>query len=229
MATRDERFERFIEEKPKFHDWTDVPPVGANVLRFIHDRLTPEMNTLETGAGHTTVTFAITGTFHTCITPYEDERVRIMGYCSGLGLDLERVTFILKSSDEALPTGDKIPNQLDFVFIDGAHRFPFPVIDWHYAGGRLKVGGILGVDDFTMPSVRILYDFLRGEEEWQVETEFGNTAFFRKVKEPTIISDWQGQKINQQKSGSSPSPSFTSVKSIKARLRDTIRLWMGRL
>jgi hypothetical protein len=229
MATRDEVFDRFTKEKPKFHDWAEVPPVGLKVLKFIHDNLTPEMKTLETGAGHTTVVFIISGACHTCITPYEDEQVRIIGYSSGLGLDLGKVTFILKSSDEALPSGDKIPSQLDFVFIDGAHRFPFPVIDWHYGGSRLKVGGILGVDDFTMPSVRILYDFLRGEEEWKVETEFGNTAFFRKVKEPLIISDWQGQKINQQGNKMSPILSCVPSKSIKARLRDTIRLWMGKL
>jgi hypothetical protein len=228
MSDRDERFERLINEKPKFHHWEEAPPVEANVLRFIHDQLTPEMNTLETGAGHTTVTFAITNTLHTCITPYEDEQVRIVGYCSELGLDLRRVRFILKSSDEALPSDHKIPNQLDFVFIDGAHRFPFPVIDWHYAGCRLKIGGILGVDDFPMPSVRVLYDFLRGEEEWVVEAEFGNTAFFRKIKEPLITSDWEGQRINQQKNGMFTMPSRLPQKSIKGRLRETIRLWTGR-
>jgi hypothetical protein len=83
------------------------------------------------------------------------------------------------------------------VLIDGAHRFPFPIVDWHYTQHRVPVGGIVIVDDYVMPSVRILYDFLSGEDEWELIDAFAVTAFFRRVK-PTINTwNWADQRINK--------------------------------
>ncbi len=187
-----------IRDNPQFHGPADAAPtswaVGAEVLRFIHDHVKPGMHTLETGSGHTTVAFAITGSDHTCITPNAAEADRIAAYCKSLGLD-DRIRFILQRSDTALPRGE-FPDKLDFVFLDGAHRFPLPIIDCHYTEPRLNVGGILGIDDFNMPSVRVLYDFLRGEKEWELIREVANTAFFRKLAAVTPVNDWQGQRMN---------------------------------
>jgi len=198
MTNSEEKLRTLLNDKPRFHDWSDVPPTSAEVLEFIYRNLNSDMTTLETGAGHSTVVFAIAGTNHVCIDTGKQECERIAGYCSNIGVDTSRIAFINRSSDAALSRSETTPPQLDFIFIDGAHRFPFPIIDYHYTEGRLKIGGILGVDDFTMPSVRILYDFLRGEDEWEIVEEIGETAFFRRVSETRIVSDWQGQNINRQ-------------------------------
>jgi len=109
----------------------------------------------------------------------------------GLGKEL------LPSELDHIPSElDHIPSELDHILIDGAHRFPFPIIDWHYTAPKLRLGGILSVDDFKMPSVKILYDFLCIEEVWELIEVIHNTAFFRKLREPFIIDDWQNQKIN---------------------------------
>ena len=71
---------------------------------------------------------------------------------------------------------------MDFVFIDGAHAFPIACIDFHYTEYRLKVGGIMGVDDIFMPSVRILYDFLCAEDDWELVETISDTAFFRLLR-----------------------------------------------
>lgn len=190
--------ERLLKDNPQFHYYKGAFTSWAihpDTLRFLYSMLTPGMSTLETGCGQTTVVFSIAGTKHICIMPDREEAERVQKYCAELGLP-KNITFIIKSSDIVLPQGEQIPSELDHVFIDGAHGFPAPIIDWHYTARRLKLGGIVSVDDFKMPSVKVLYDFLCVEEEWELITVMHNTAFFRKLGEPKDINDWSGQKIN---------------------------------
>jgi hypothetical protein len=191
--------EKLIQDNPQFHfyqgrftSWA----VHPDTLRFLCNLLTPGMSTLETGCGQTTVVFSLAGANHICVTPNSGEAERVKQYCAELGLT-KNITFLLESSDVVLPKSELIPSGLDHVFIDGAHGFPAPVIDWHYTASKLKLGGILGVDDFKMPSVRILYDFLCAEEEWELIKVMYNTAFFRKLQEPKSLVHWSGNKMNQ--------------------------------
>jgi len=192
--------ERLLADKPQLHTWSSGAAaswaVSPDVLTFLHSRLKPGMVTLETGSGHTTVVFAIARTRHTCITPAENEAQAIRAYCAKIGIE-PQVRFIHASSDAALADPATVQEPLDLVFIDGAHRFPLPCIDFHYTERHLKVGGLLGVDDCTMPSVKVLCDFLEGEDEWKQVERIGNTAFYERVRETRIVSDWQGQKMNR--------------------------------
>jgi hypothetical protein len=195
-----DEIEQLIQRRPHFHAWPDGKPanwaVAPDVLRFIHGSVAPGMQTLETGAGQTTVAFAIAGARHICITPDRDQTQRIRAYCGEHGID-QTVTFIHESSDVALPAGEFIPEVLDFVLIDGAHRFPYPILDWHYTERRLRVGGIVAVDDYPMPSVRMLHDFLLGEDEWQPIKIFQTTSFFQRKRATEYIWDWADQNINK--------------------------------
>lgn len=192
--------ERLLTERPAFHAWPDGAPadwsVAPDVLRFLAELVKPGMNTLETGAGQTTVAFAVAGANHTCITPDSAQAEKIQAYIRSLAAR-SSIRFIHRSSDEALPTDRDIPERLDLVLIDGAHRFPFPILDWHYTQARVPVGGYVVVDDYKMPSVRILYDFLSGEDEWELARAFEVTAFFRKVKDVVSVWDWADQRINK--------------------------------
>jgi hypothetical protein len=189
-----------IAKRPPLHAWPDGKPanwsVAPEVLRFIYEHLKPGMQTLETGAGQTTAAFAIAGTQHVCITPDRAESERIRAFCREHGIK-DSVTYIHESSDVALPSGQGIPEVLDFVLIDGAHRFPFPMLDWHFTERRIPVGGIVAVDDFPMPSVRILYDFLLGEDEWELVQQFQVTSFFRRRQLTVSVWDWADQRINR--------------------------------
>jgi len=180
---------------------------------------------LETGAGQTTVAFAIAGTHHVCITPDRTQAERIRSYCSEHGIK-DTVTFIHESSDTALASGQGIPDVIDFVLIDGAHRFPFPILDWHFTQRRVPVGGILAVDDYLMPSVRILHDFLLGEDEWELIQSFQVTSFFRRKRETVNEWDWADQKINkahlarylkQSNTGSRPQGIARSLRALLGR------------
>src|SRR5262245_47525467 len=147
--------DKLISDCPHFHAWPDGSPanwaVAPDVLRFIFARLRPEMQTLETGAGQTTVAFALAGTRHVAVTPDRDQAARIRDYCAQNAVT-GRLEFLHGSSDEVLPCDKSIPDRLDFVLIDGAHRFPLPIIDWYYTAPRIPVGGIVAVDDCSMPS-----------------------------------------------------------------------------
>jgi hypothetical protein len=192
--------DRLLLDKPQLHVWSDGRPaswaVSPGVLRWMHAQLKPGMRTLETGSGHTTVMFAIAGTQHTCITPSHAEGEAITRYCHSIGVSTDGLRFVYQPSDVALAAPGVLPESLDFVFIDGAHRFPLPHIDFHYTEPRIKVGGILGVDDCGMPSVRQLHDFLDGEDEWVRDHALGSTVFFRRIAETKIVSDWKGQRMN---------------------------------
>jgi len=195
--------DRLLEDRPLFHEhphdghavsWA----VNADVVRFIYEIVTPEMATLETGSGHSTVAFALSGARHIAVTPSAKESQRILEYCAGIGIE-PNVAFVNERSDLALPRHEAIPSELDFVFIDGAHAFPMACVDFHYTEQRLKVGGIMGVDDIFMPSVRLLYDFLCADDDWELIRQIRDTAFFRMRRRQDFQSDdpWTTQGINK--------------------------------
>lgn len=192
--------ERLLKDRPMFHTWDDGSPVSfatsPRVLHFIFEHAKPNMTTLETGSGYSTVAFALAKTNHICITPSQEEPKKILQYCQQIGLQAS-IQFLTESSDAVLPKPGAIPAALDFVFIDGAHRFPYACVDFHYTGEKVKVGGILGVDDVDMPSVKVLYDFLQGEADWKLMERIKDTAFFQRVSLPNHVMDWTGQGMNQ--------------------------------
>jgi hypothetical protein len=57
------------------------------------------------------------------------------------------------------------------AFLDGNHRFEAVFVDLFFAGGLLKEGGIVFVDDTQLPGVRRAVDFFRANLGWIVEDE----------------------------------------------------------
>jgi hypothetical protein len=84
--------------------------------------------------------------------------------------------------------------ELDLVLIDGQHAFPAPFIDWYYTARRLKVSGMLLIDDIQLWTGRILTDFLSEEPEWSLISDLsGRTAAFVKEKDYSQ-EKWWGQQ-----------------------------------
>jgi predicted O-methyltransferase YrrM len=165
------------EDKPLFHyaDEHDVRraalagitlPLGdfsmavsPGVLRWIADRVTDDMVTIETGAGKTTVLFAVLAKHHYCCTPSQREADKIRAYLERIGVSDDKVTFVIGSTDETLPRLG-IGTIIDFAYIDGCHGYPFPALDWHYIDKHLRVGGIVGMDNAELRPVREHCEFL---------------------------------------------------------------------
>jgi predicted O-methyltransferase YrrM len=191
---------RLANDSGLFHlDDTGKPLARAltfEPLKAVATHVSGSMRTLETGCGGSTVVFAALGARHTVVTPSEAEADRVKRFCAENRISVDRVDFRIGSSDDVLTTWEE---PLDAILIDGAHRMPYPLIDWHYAGRRLRVGGVLLLDDVAIPAVHVLYEFLRGEEEWTLLRSYGDKlAVFRKNAEPveSHIGDWEVQRYN---------------------------------
>jgi hypothetical protein len=163
-------------------------------LDWLERNVEPGMATLETGAGSSTIVFAARGAEHVAVTPEAAEEERIRAACRELGVDDSRVRFLLGSSHEVLP--GRAGQPLDLALVDGAHGFPYPILDWWYLAPQLRVGGRLLVDDAYMPAVGTLVDALRASPAWELEEAVGHrTVVVRKLADELPDFDWRGERI----------------------------------
>ena len=173
--------------------------IEEDVLRFIADNVQMGNKTLETGAGCSTLVFAIQKTQHVAITPSETEIGLIREYASNNKIGLSSVKFVPESSELYLPRGDE--TNLDMVLLDGKHAFPWPVVDWFFTADKLKRGGLMLLDDAQMRSVAILSEFMAAEPGWQFVRSFsGKTLVFRKVRDKVLDVAWHMQPWTFNKS-----------------------------
>lgn len=182
----------------KFHaggtrDWS----LNDKTIQYMVSLLPDQARTLETGAGASTIAFAAQGCQHTVVTPSSDEVDRIKSHCQQNNIDLSKVTFRIAPSQDVMPT---IEGPFDFILIDGGHGFPIPYLDWFYGAQRLKVGGIVAVDDVHTWTGASLRDFLAKENGWKhVATVDRKTAFYR-LTEPFSYAEWDEQPFNRKQS-----------------------------
>jgi len=182
---------------PNFHGSDDEPKNWKSqweILELLQQRLNPGARSLETGCGYSTVVAAEAGADHVTVTPSADEQVRVRAFCDGHGINHGNVKFAIGPSCEMLPTLD---GELDLVYIDGAHGFPHPCVDWMYTEARLAVGGALLVDDIRIPSCRMLHEFLMEEPNWKLDRYIGDTSIFTKTAQGNNSADWMHQGINR--------------------------------
>ena len=214
-----DRLEQIIRERPRFHkSETEIerafdpsesllPPqtaaqlasgeltcygIEAEVLSFIGERIGKGSRTLETGAGCSTLVFAICGSDHVAITPSQSEIKLITEYAAQKQICLSNVQFINQSSDHCLPRFEN--GRFDLVLLDGKHAFPWPIIDWFFTAERLRNGGILIIDDVHLRSVGILAEFLKSDPGWELIRDFSAKTFaFRKTRESIHDVAWHMQ------------------------------------
>ena len=127
-----------------------------NALEWLERTVRPGMATLETGAGSSTIVFAAGGAEHEAVSPSAAEHEAIRAECARLGISSERLRFHIGLSHEVL--AEREPRPLDLALIDGAHGFPYPVLDWWYLAGQIELGGLVVLDDAYMPPVGMLVD-----------------------------------------------------------------------
>lgn len=163
-------------------------------LRWLEHNVEPGMATLETGAGSSTMMFAACGAEHEAVTPSADEAERIRAECERRGIPADKLRFRIGPSHEVLPAWE--PRPLDLVLVDGAHGFPYPILDWWYLAPRLRVGGVMLLDDAYMPPVGALVDALRAQPAWEVAAPIGHrTVAVRKVSGELPSFDWGGERV----------------------------------
>jgi hypothetical protein len=160
----------------------------------------PASVSAETGCGLSTILLGSAASEHHCFTLLDSERVRILETAARLDIQLGNVRFHIGDSIASLPNAE-LP-LLDIAVVDGAHAFPYPVADWTFLARPLRVGGLLGIDDSWIPSVRSLTNFLDHEREWNRLSADGRTNWYRRGVADTSASvypdGWDIQGINRR-------------------------------
>ena len=163
-------------------------------LEWLEGELREGMATVETGSGASTIVFAAAGTDHVAVTADPDEEERVRGACRELDVSSERVTFEVGYSHDMLPR--LADRELDLALLDGAHGFPYPVLDWWHLAPRLKVGGRMLLDDAYMPPVAVVLDHARSSKSWEIERAISyRTVVLRKVADELPPFDWEGGRL----------------------------------
>ena len=169
--------------------------VSPGTLRFLADNVTAGHRTLEVGCGVSTVVLAATGAEHTAMSPAPEEHAHIRAYCAEIGVDTSRLRYLEGLSHDLLPG---ITDQLDLALVDGAHSFPYPVVDYHYVSRLLRPGGLLLLDDVPIPAVGILFRFLSSEPAWRLVEVLDDRAAAFRLERPLDQGDpWGDQQINR--------------------------------
>jgi hypothetical protein len=202
MQTEGERIaflNRVLDDLPRVHVYDDFePPHGVwstetACYELMASRCQPGSSTLETGLGVSTVLFTGWGCDHICVMPGADEAARLRGYCETKGIDTSRLDLRVVSSDIELP---RLPTdlELDLVFVDGAHSFPMPAIDWYFAGQKLRHGGTLILDDIALPALsRGLVPFLDADPRWVFLAGTSKWRAYERAASGPLLESWDDQ------------------------------------
>ena len=167
---------------PSLHRREEFWGLAWEALGWLEQNVQRGMRTLETGAGASTLVFAASGAEHQAVTPDPDEERRVREACAARGIDDTRVTFHIGRSQDVLP---KLPDsRLDLVLVDGAHGFPYPILDWWYLAPLLRAGGRMLLDDAYLSPVAAIVDYVRGSATWELEKPVSfRTACIRKLRD----------------------------------------------
>ena len=187
--------DRLLADPPAVHVELGNPEGGVwrtdrDCYEFIAASVAPDARTLETGLGISTVLFLLLGAWHTCVTPFLSEASRLRAYCLDRGIPADRLQLIVDYSDNALPG---LSGERDLVFVDGGHAFPIPMLDWRYAGGRLRRGGLVVVDDMHLPAVGVLCHYLDSDPRWQLRRRTVKWAAYERLSEGPLRDEWTDQ------------------------------------
>jgi Methyltransferase domain len=200
MTTTDglDTVQRLLMDRPSLHlegkaQWNALPETLEAIYRYAKNGHT----TIETGVGASTVVFAASGANHTAISPNPSEHERVRDYCRKIGVDDSKITFIAGFSDDVLPSLLGRDRTLDVAFIDGAHSFPYPEVDWYYIARSLKIGGALLLDDIPIPAVAPVFRHMSLEPNWCLNGILDDRAAAFTLLAPPQPEDWTNQLFNR--------------------------------
>lgn len=181
--------DKLIAAKPDFHLMTTNNIVAETVLRDTEKKYATEKRgsysidnqvlkylqsfekfekTLEFGAGYSTVVLASLSHEHTVVNPDKISNKLIKEFINNHDLKKGNLQFIEKTSEQALLSGDLLlRDNFELILIDGAHGFPFPILDFQASRNLLGEKGLLLIDDIHIKASKILDTFIRsGDTEF---------------------------------------------------------------
>jgi Methyltransferase domain len=225
--------EELRAQTPTLHGEAEYWGLAWPALAWLEQNVQPGMATLETGAGSSTIVFAARGAEHEAVTPSAEEAERIRAQCDRRGISTANLQFRLGPSHEVLPGWE--PRPLDLVLVDGAHGFPYPILDWWWLAPHVRIGGRMLLDDAYMPPVAMLVDHLRRSRAWEVVGSVGyRTVVVRKLAEGLPDFDWHGERLGGRMSFRYLPPAERALSAVRHRVFSTgagvaaVRWWVRR-
>jgi Methyltransferase domain len=182
--------------------WHGAGSVSHDLLDALVDLCPPEgwQETAETGCGRTTLLFSHLSAMHTAFTL--DDGGSLTNVQNSPLLRAGHTRIVAGPSQQTLPA-HQFPAKLDLAMIDGAHGFPFPDLDYYYFYPQLKPGGLLLVDDFHIPSIGRLCEFITDDDMFEHVANISfYTAVFRRTDAETFdpLGDgWWLQRFNKKR------------------------------
>ncbi len=219
---------RVLESPPAVHPSAPNGKVWRTDRRcyeFMASQVRPGSRTLETGAGVSTVLFTAWGCRHIAVVPSPAEEMIIREYCAEMDFDTSLLTFDLRPSELALPGMTEL-GELDLMFIDGAHSFPMPIIDWFYGAGHLRKGGVVVFDDLPLPAVStFLNSFVERDDRWQQIGSSPKWRAYRRLSEGSLAEHEFQQPFFQ---GDQPNVRTRAIRILKDLVPLSIRQELAR-
>lgn len=181
--------------------WQPAGSLSESVLRGIVkscEASLPLSRSLETGAGKSTLLFSQLSLEHHVFCIDHNgllDRIRQSEHFAA-----ERVRFIEGPTQTTLPRF-AFEGPLDLALLDGPHAYPFPDLEYYFVYPHLKPGGLLIVDDIQIPTVRRMFEILREDDMFRVESVIDNTALLRRSDSPTfdpLADNWAHQGYNRR-------------------------------
>lgn len=182
-------------------NWHGSGTVPRDVLRAIAKHaqsLGRVHHSVETGSGRTTLLFSHLSENHVVFAV--DYGGSISQVKNSPFFNASNVNFIEGPSQITLPAY-KFPSRVSIAFIDGAHGYPFPDLDYYYFYPQIETGGLLIVDDISIPTIRRMYEIIKMEDMFDLIEVVADTAFFRRTEAPLINplgDEWTLQGYNRR-------------------------------
>jgi hypothetical protein len=182
-------------------NWHGAGTVERPVLEAIADfgREHPIRSSAETGTGRTTLLLSHLSEAHVVFAKDDagdgDSLAAVQG--SPL-LRRDRTQFVIGPTQQTILSHDF--TDLDLALIDGPHAYPFPDLEYWALYPRIKVGGVLIVDDIQIPTIRNMYEVITADSMWDEIRVVSNTAFFRRTPVDAVDpygEGWWQQGYNQ--------------------------------
>jgi methyltransferase family protein len=217
IGQRLEVIESVLADPPNVHAFAPrgIWETDASAYRFMAEHCEPGSQTLETGLGISTLLFGLWGANHTCVVGDQGEVDRLVAHAEARKIDLGKVRFEVGRSDDVLPALEGPP--LDLVLVDGSHAFPLAIIDWYYAAGRLRAGGLVVLDDMQLTQVSLgLRRFLGRDPRWTSVAGTRKWAAYRRETEHSLSEEWLDQEFIDRKFG--PKRSLRAARAFAKRL-----------
>ena len=159
-------------------------------------------HSLETGCGKSTVMFSNISEQH-YVFAYDD--LGTPGSSVQMVMDdpayqNDAVTWVYGPTQTTLPQYQFPSDRLfDVILLDGPHGYPFPDLEYALLYDRIRLGGVLIIDDVHIPSIGRMYDILREDRMYREIGVFSTTGVLQRTSRPSVPptgDHWYEQSYN---------------------------------